>query len=298
MTLSSRSSGDRHVRCPGSFVAHECPQDVDTAASQADDSLDRTLALRAFAVVVGAGFGITADAGQRGHVEHPPQGSVVAGRGMQSAGAFTGISGHRRQPRPGGQVVGGSKNTRIADGGEEFGSETEAHSGHTGDHLGQPVAAKSILYRGIGVLDPRVEVDHLLRHRRDQPGGDVFAGQAHRLNSGSPDRGLRDRRGVADTGFGQCPPAADQPPETNPNPTTPGRRPDERSRLSPYVIDQLFLDRYKVAARHPSQVAKWSDTVRPRIELQLHYQHGIVTAMSPPAPNAILHCINPRVIVP
>ena len=69
----------------------------------------------------------------------------------------------------------------ITDGGQELSAESESDAGHAGDHLGERMAAKSALDVGVGGVDAFIEGDHLLRQFGDQCGGDLFAGQAHRL---------------------------------------------------------------------------------------------------------------------
>ena len=156
-----------------------------------------------FALVVGARVGVAADRGQCGHVHDSAQSSAVALGRVQSSGAFPRVFGYRGESGPGGELVGRSDQCGITDGGQDFGAEPEAHAGHAGDHFGCGMAAKSVLDVGIGGFDAVIEGNHLPGQLRDEPGGDFFSRQAHRLRFGGRHRCGCDRGGIAYPGVGQ-----------------------------------------------------------------------------------------------
>ena len=102
-------------------------------------------------------------------------------------------------------MVSRSDQRGITDSGQELSTEPKTHAGHAGDHFGEWMAAKSALDVGVGVFDAFIEGHHPLRQLCDQSGGDLFAGQSHRLGLGGSDRGRGDRGGVAHPGVGQYP---------------------------------------------------------------------------------------------
>src|SRR5690349_15330242 len=80
VTVSSRGSSDLgwRDRAVGPVVAQQCPQDVDQAPGQREQSLGVDLVLVAFALVVVLRWPVGADAGQSHHVEEVPQWPVEA----------------------------------------------------------------------------------------------------------------------------------------------------------------------------------------------------------------------------
>ena len=137
---------------PDAVIADEGVEDVGAASGQADRGGDRPLSLIAFALVVDPRMRVAADRGQCGHVHHPAQSATVALRGVQSSGSFSRVFGHGCQSGPGSELVGRPDQGGITDSGQEFGTEPETHAGHAGDHLGQWMAAKSVLDVSIGAL--------------------------------------------------------------------------------------------------------------------------------------------------
>ena len=111
---------------------------------------------------------------------------------MQPSGAFPRIAGNGGQSGPGGELVGRADQCRVADGGEEFGAESEADARHAGNHLGEWMSVKSALDVSVSRLDAFIEGDHPLRQFGDQRGGDLFAGQPHGLGLRSGDGGFGD----------------------------------------------------------------------------------------------------------
>ncbi|AFP39293.1 hypothetical protein MSMEI_5896 [Mycolicibacterium smegmatis MC2 155] len=188
---------------PGPVVADEGVENVGAPSCQADGGGDRPLSFVSFALVVGLGIWVAADRGQRRHVHDSAQSATVALGGVQSSGALSGVSRHWCQAGPGRELVSRSDQCGITDGSEEFGAESKSHAGHTGDHLGEWMAAKSALDVGVGGLDAVIEGNHLPCQISDQPGGHLFAGQTHRLGFHRGHRSPRDRGGVAHTGIGQ-----------------------------------------------------------------------------------------------
>ncbi|PSK54724.1 hypothetical protein B0E53_07076 [Micromonospora sp. MH33] len=100
-------------------------------------------------------------------------------------------------------MIGGADQVGVADRGEQFRAEPVSESGHGDDHVGQAVTAKPVLDRGVCLLDPRVEVDHLLREGGYQLGGHVLAGQTYGLRLRRGDGSLGNRGGVTHPGTGQ-----------------------------------------------------------------------------------------------
>ena len=93
--IVSSGRGDRwwRGRCEGSTVAQQRPQHVDQAAGQGEQGLGMDQPLAALALVEDTRGAVGSDAGQRGHVEHPPQPAVVALGAAQVAGNTAGVSG-------------------------------------------------------------------------------------------------------------------------------------------------------------------------------------------------------------
>src|SRR5215472_13765586 len=107
MTMSSCGSPGRRGLAEGAVVTQECPQYVDEAPGQGGQGLGVNAVLGAFALVEGLGWAVCPEAGQRGHVEDPAQGAVVAAGPAPVAGDAAGVFGDGHEPGVGGGPAGG-----------------------------------------------------------------------------------------------------------------------------------------------------------------------------------------------
>src|SRR6476469_4091653 len=84
MEMSSRR-GDRGgpVRAEFAAVAERGPEHVDEAAGERKERLAMDESFASLAVIELPGGPVGADAGQRGHVEHPSKSAIVAFRPVQ-----------------------------------------------------------------------------------------------------------------------------------------------------------------------------------------------------------------------
>ncbi len=89
--------------------------------------------------------------------------STVVPRSAQVTADPTGVFRDRREPGDAGQTINTSEHRHVTAGGsKKLRSECGPESGHTGQDLGVPVAAKSFLDERFGFGDFVIEGDHLL----------------------------------------------------------------------------------------------------------------------------------------
>lgn len=147
---------------PGAVIVDERVEDVGPASGQPDGGRD-PLSLIAFAQVVRPRMRVAADRSQCRHVHHPAQSSTVALKGLAAVRCVPESRGTGAGSGPGGELVGRSDQRGIANSGQEFGTESETDPGQAGDHLGEWMAAKSVLDVSVGGFDADIEGIHLLR---------------------------------------------------------------------------------------------------------------------------------------
>ena len=135
----------------------------------------------ALAVIELPGGPVGADAGQRGHVEHPPQSAIVAFRPVQIAADAARIPWHRDQSGVGRQSAGGGEGCQVAAGSDdEFRAEVGSEAGQRLDDLRVRVIAEAFGDGFVDVFDLAVEVEQLAGQPFDQGGGAGLAGQSER----------------------------------------------------------------------------------------------------------------------
>ena len=114
MKMSSRR-GDRRgpVRAEFAAVAEQGPEHVDEAAGERKESLAMDESFASLVVIELPGGPVGADAGQRGHVEHPSKSAIVAFRPVQVPADAARIPWHRHQSGVGRQPAGGDEGGQV-----------------------------------------------------------------------------------------------------------------------------------------------------------------------------------------
>src|ERR1700741_1083054 len=150
MTMSSRR-GAGWVGSELPVVSQQGPEAVDESAGERWGGLAVDESFAAFAVVELSGWPVTADAGQRGQVEHAAQSAVVAFGSPQVAGDTAGIFWYGHQSGVGRQASWGGKRCQASAGDdEEFGAQTRPETGKGLDDSGVGMVAEAF---GGGLVD-------------------------------------------------------------------------------------------------------------------------------------------------
>lgn len=177
---------------------------IEPASGQCDHRLDVGFTFSAFTLVVGTRDRVATGCDLRGELAGTQQLSTVVPRSAQVTADPTGVFRGRCEPGDAGQTINTSEHRHVtARGSKKLRAERGSESGHTGQDLGVPVAAKSFLDEHFGFRDFVIEGDHLLGQSGDGLGRDQLAADRDMLLPGSIYCDLGDHSGLAHLAFTQ-----------------------------------------------------------------------------------------------